>query len=98
MRLAVAKDFPALLAWLAGARFLPSLALFLGVAAGTSKPFEGLLTVAWYIGPMSQVPGLDFTGAANGFHTTSYALLYLALAAALLVSSFVIRSRQLRTV
>ena len=66
--------------------------------SGTAKLFEGLLTAIWYVGPMNHIPGLDFTGAASGTHTISYALIYLALAAALLISAFAIRSRQLRSV
>jgi hypothetical protein len=96
-RLAIAADSSGLLAWLAGALFLPSLALFLGIFSSTSKPFEGLLTALWYVGPMNHTPGLDFTGTA-GPHTISYALIYIALVAALLVSAYAIRSRQLRSV
>jgi hypothetical protein len=96
-RLAIAADSSGLRAWLAGALFLPSLALFLGISSGTSKPFEGLLTALWYVGPMNHTPGLDFTGTADA-HTISNALIYLALVAALLVSAYAIRSRQLRSV
>jgi hypothetical protein len=96
VRLAMAVDSPGLLAWLAGALFLPSLALFLGIFSGTSKPFEGLLTAIWYVGPMNHTPGLDFTGAASGPQAISYAIIYLVLTAALLVSALVIRSRQLQ--
>jgi hypothetical protein len=98
VRLAMAADSLGLLAWLAGALFLPSLALFLGIFSSTSKPFEGLLTAFWYVGPMNHTPGLDFTGAANGTHTISYAFIYIALAAALFISAFALRSRQLRSV
>jgi hypothetical protein len=96
LRLAIAGNSSGLLAWLAGALFLPALALLLGSAAGTSKPFEAVLTFLWYVGPMNHVPGLDFTGAANALHAISYALLYFALAAVFLLCSFLLRSRQLR--
>jgi hypothetical protein len=98
VRLLLAGSFPALFAWFAGALFLPALALGLGILSGTGKPFEGLLTAIWYVGPMNHTPGLDFTGAASGPHTISYALIYIALTAALLVSAYAIRSRQLRSV
>ena len=97
LRLAMAGHSEGLLAWLAAALFLPAFALFLGVAAGTSKPFEGLLTCLWYVGPISHAPGLDFTGTSSGAHSVSYALVYLALAAAFLVCSFFVRFRQLRS-
>jgi hypothetical protein len=98
VRLLLARSFAGLFAWAAGALFLPALALALGTLTGTGKPFEGLLTAIWYVGPMNHTPGLDFTGAASGPHTISYALIYLALSAALLVSAYAIRFRQLRSV
>ncbi len=98
VRLLLARSFTGLFAWSAGALFLPALALALGTLSGTAKPFEGLLTAIWYIGPMNHTPGLDFTGAASGTHTISYAFVYIALSAALLISAFAIRSHQLRSV
>lgn len=97
IRLATAADTRGLLAWFAGALLLPSFALFLGTAAGTSKPFEGLLTFLWYVGPMNHTPGLDFTGAANAAHAVAYGLLYGSLAVAFLLSSLALRSWQLRS-
>jgi len=95
-RLLLARDAIGFLAWLAGALFLPSLALALGVWSGVGKPYEGLLTAIWYVGPMNHTRGLDFTGAANGPRTLHYALVYSAISAGLLVFAFFIRSRQLR--
>ncbi len=51
VRLILAGDVPACLAWTAGALWIPSLALALGVWTGSSRAFEGLYTVLWYIGP-----------------------------------------------
>jgi hypothetical protein len=82
--------------WLAGALFLPSLALALGVWSGNGKPFEGLLTALWYVGPMNRVSGIDFTGTASGAQANHYALLYFALSVALLAGAFAFRARQLR--
>jgi hypothetical protein len=96
-RLLLAGNSSGLLAWLAGALFLPSLALALGVWSGTGKPYEALLTAIWYIGPMNGTPGLDFTGAANGPGTARYALIYAVISSALLVFAFFTRSRQLRS-
>ena len=98
VRLLLAHSFTGLFAWASGALFLPALALGLGTLSGTGKPFEGLLTAIWYVGPMNHTPGLDFTGAASGPHTVSYALIYIALAAALLASAYAIRARQLRSI
>ena len=96
MRLLLATDTAGLMAWLAGALLLPSTALFLGVISGTSKPFEGALTLAWYVGPMNHTPVLDFTGAANGEHTMAFAVGALAIAAACVVGAWMVRAKQLR--
>jgi hypothetical protein len=82
--------------WLAGAIFLPSLALALGVWSGSGKPFEGLLTALWYVGPLNHSPGIDFTGAANGVHTIHYVLVYFVLTGVLVVVAVVGRGRQMR--
>jgi hypothetical protein len=85
------------LAWFAGALFLPSLALALGVWSGTGKPYEGLLTAIWYVGPLNHTPGLDFTGARSGPRTIHFVFVYFALSAALLLFAFFTRARQLRS-
>ena len=95
VRLALAGQHAGLLAWAAGALFIPSLALALGVWSGTSKFFEGLYTAMWYIGPMNRVPGLDFTGSASGPQASRHALLYLGGAAILVAAAFLRRARQL---
>ncbi len=91
-RLLLIGHWPDLVAWLAGALFLPSLALALGVVSGTSKTYEGLLTVLWYIGPLQHVPGFDFTGAADGPLALHYAGVYFALSGALLLAAFLARA------
>lgn len=96
VRLLIVENQAGLLGWTAGVLFVPSLALALGVWTGTSKAYEGLFTVLWYVGPMNHVPGLDYTGAANGARTVSYAVVYFVLAAVLLFSAFARRAGQLR--
>jgi hypothetical protein len=96
IRLALAGQSGGLLAWAAGALFIASLALALGVWSGTSKFFEGLYVAWWYVGPFNRVPGLDFTGSANGPQAGHYALLYLGVAAILVGTAFFRRARQLR--
>jgi len=96
IRLALAGQSAGLLAWAAGVLFIPSLALALGVWSGTSKFFEGLYTALWYAGPLNRTPGFDFTGSANGPQAGRYALLYLGVAATLVVAAFFRRALQLR--
>lgn len=97
LRILATQGVSALLPWIAGAAFLPSLALALGVWSGTSKPFEGILTAMWYVGPINHVSGIDFTGSSNGPTATHYALMYLLFAAAALVAAAALRSRQIRS-
>jgi hypothetical protein len=90
-RLLIGSDGYALAAWLAAALFIPSLALALGVWSGSSKLFEALYTVWWYVGPLHQIPSLDFV---RGSRASSSPGLYLSLAAGLLLASCLGRRRQ----
>jgi len=96
LRLGVAGQAAALFAWAAGALFIPSLALALGVWTGTSRFFEGLYTTLWYIGPLNRVRGLDFTGGGSGPQAGQFAWMYLSISAILLAAAFARRARQLR--
>jgi hypothetical protein len=96
-RLLITRGWYSLVPWLAGAVFLPSLALALGVWSGSGKPFEAVLTALWYVGPMNHTSGIDFTGKASGAHANHDALIYFALSGVLLGAAFVGRARQLRS-
>jgi hypothetical protein len=85
IRLLIAADWHALAAWFAGVLFIPSMALALGVWSGSSKAFEALYTVLWYIGPAHQSPAWDFMGSSAASQSPK---LYLLLAAALMVASY----------
>lgn len=76
-------DFAALGAWLVGALFIPTFALALGVWSGTSKLFEILYLVVWYIGPMNHVPAMDYLGSTEAGLAQGMPLVYLAVTAAL---------------
>ena len=95
-RLTIGREFPGIIALLAGALFVPSLALMLGVVSGSGKFFEGFYTALWYIGPVNHSPGLDFTGVSNGPLTVHYAAAYAVCAATLVLAAYFARSRQLR--
>jgi len=91
VRLLLSGDLHSFAAWLAGAAFIPSLALALGVSSGSSRAFEALYTVWWYMGPAHQMPGLDFMGATPASSSpTAYAITACALLA---LSYFGRRSR-----
>ncbi|HWZ99774.1 MAG TPA: hypothetical protein VN025_18600 [Candidatus Dormibacteraeota bacterium] len=95
-RLVAAHDGNNLFGVLAGAVFVPSLALGFGVVSGSSKFFEGFYTFLWYAGPMNHTYGLDYTSAASGPHVISIGLRYVAIAAVLCAVAYVFRARQLR--
>jgi hypothetical protein len=96
-RLLLWKDWPGLLAWLIGALFIPALALTLGVWSGSSKLFEIIYTLLWYIGPMHATLQLDFMGSAPGTSHTLIPVFYFLLAAAMTAVAFLGRKRQLQT-
>jgi hypothetical protein len=85
VRLLVSGDWHRLSAWLAGALFIPSLALVLGTWSGGSKSFEAIYTVWWYIGPAHQIPGLDFMGTSPPSSTPVY---YASAASILLAMAY----------
>jgi hypothetical protein len=92
IRLLISGDKSGLAVWLAGALFIPTLALALGAWSGSSKFFEALYTVWWYVGPLHHTPGVDFMGASG---QSSAAGTYFAGTALLLVAAYVARRRQL---
>lgn len=92
LRLLLAADLHSFAAWLAGALFIPTLALGLGVWSGTSKTFEAVYTLWWYAGPAHHIPYIDFMGTASGSGRPGF---YFALAAAFVLISFAGRRAQL---
>jgi hypothetical protein len=67
---------------LAGALFVPTLALACGAVSGTTRLFEILYLVLWYIGPMNRTI-FDFTQGAYApeFTLAAFALFTFALGA-----------------
>lgn len=81
VRYLTSGDLAALGAWGAGALFIPTLALALGVWSGSGKLFEAVYLVLWYIGPMNRTPQLDFLGATGQGRPLVWLLAAAALAA-----------------
>ena len=92
IRLLFIRDWNGLLAWMAAAFFIPSLALALGVWSGGSKAFEALYSVWWYIGPLHHVRGMDFAGTTA---VSSTPTVYLIGAGALILSAYIGRRARL---
>ncbi len=79
----------------AGAIFLPALALALGTWTNGGKAFELLLTILWY-GSMNDAPPLDFAGALAPTAGTATALVYLGLGGAFAILAVPGRIKQFR--
>jgi ABC-type transport system involved in multi-copper enzyme maturation permease subunit len=79
----------------AGALFIPALALALGTWTNGSKTFEILFTVLWY-GAMNDAPPMDFAGALASDQGTGIVLAYLGLGVAFTVLAVPGRFKQLR--
>ncbi len=92
IRLMAARDGHALTAWIACTLFVPSLALALGIWSGTSKTFEAVYTVWWYVGVANHMPGMDFLGTTA---ESARPAMFLMMAAALVVASYLGRRAKL---
>jgi len=92
IRLLLGGDWAGLLAWTVGACFIPSLALALGVWSGTSKSFEAIYTIWWYMGPAHYMQGMDFMGLSAASRSTT---LYLVFATGLLLAAYVGRRQRI---
>lgn len=72
-------------AWCAGAMFIPSLALAMGLWTRSAKLFEILYLLLWYLGPLHprDLPVLDFVGATNASVHAGMPLIFAVLAVVL---------------
>ena len=93
IRLTVDGDTAGLLALLSGALFIPSLALASGVWSGTSKLFEILYMLIWYLGPLNKLMALDYIGS----HGNGRPEFFIPVSIALIVFACIGRARQIRT-
>ncbi len=96
LNLALHGEWLGVLALVVGATFIPSLALFLGVWTGSSKSFEFIYSLLWYIGPLNQVESLDFMGAVPGSAEAGTWQIYLAITIILSGLAFIGRKVQIQ--
>jgi hypothetical protein len=83
-------------AWAVGALFAPSLALALGTWSGSSRTFEVVYTLLWYVGPMNHVPALDYMGVTPEAAAGRIPVYYLSASGVLLALAVLGRWRQTR--
>ena len=93
VRFTIDGDTVGLLALLSGAIFIPSLALASGVWSGTSKLFEVLYMLIWYLGPLNKLTALDYIGS----HGNGRPEFFIPLSIVLIGFAFLGRTRQIRT-
>jgi hypothetical protein len=93
IRLTIDGDTAGLLALLSGAFFIPSLALASGVWSGTSKLFEILYMLIWYLGPLNKLMELDYIGS----HGNGRPEFFIPFSIVLIIFAFIGRVRQIRT-
>jgi ABC-type transport system involved in multi-copper enzyme maturation permease subunit len=72
------EELTSLRAWMAGALFIPSLALSIGVLTGSRKIFE-VIYVLWMYLILQKIPALDFIGMTPESPWYVYVLLALIL-------------------
>ena len=84
LHLVFARDPEGLLAWAVATLFIPTLALLLGVCTESTKAFEAIYSIWWYIGPLHHIRKLDFIGTGPASSTPT---LYLAASMGLLLVS-----------
>lgn len=87
--------------WLSAAILIPSLALVSGVLTKTNRVFEVLYMIVWYLGPLNNMPFLDFmrltpAEAASwdmGLNSWAMSSIYIAISMGLLILAYMSRSR-----
>jgi hypothetical protein len=95
INLMMAGDPLHLMAWVVGALFIPTLAFALGAWSGSSKLFEVVYMLWWYIGPINQLEALDFMGASANLQP-GRVLVYGLVTVALFVLAILGRKRQIK--
>ncbi len=95
VRLLFAGEQLGLLAWTAGAFFIPTMALALGVWSGSSKLFEVFYLFLWYLGPANRVGDIDFMGATGALLPPHTPVFFFAITAGLAIFAIAGRKRQL---
>ncbi|KDE60076.1 hypothetical protein EL22_11760 [Halostagnicola sp. A56] len=79
---------------LGGILFVPSLAQAMGFWSRTRRLFELTFLLCWYLGPLNQVPVLDFAGATGETAGTATPLLFGAVGLLAFLAAVGYRHRQ----
>ncbi len=80
--------------WVVAIFFIPALALAAGVWSNSSRLFEVVYMLWWYLGPINHQTVLDFIGTTPGATQMNNVLIYAILSAVLLTVAWAGRWRQ----
>lgn len=92
LKLLSVGDTVGLLAWLSAALFIPSFALASGVWSNSSKVFEVVYILLWYLGPLNKIAPVDYLGSNSNGNVA----FFLPLSICLIAAAFIGRARQVR--
>ena len=88
-KLLLAQDWSGLAGWAVGTMFIPSAALAMGVWSRSSKLFEALFILCWYIGPIHKAGQFNFMTTSPDAIAAELPKLYLGATIALLVAALI---------
>jgi len=94
-KLLLAQDWSGLFGWAVGAMFIPTAALAMGVWSRSSKLFEALFILCWYIGPIQKVSQFNFMTASPAAVAAGLPHIYLTATVVLLATALIGRRRQM---
>ena len=80
----------------AGALFIPSLALFLGIVTSTERTLQVVMLIWWYLGPLNGLAAFDITGATDSALAQGIPWFYIAASSLILGMALLLRRRQLQ--
>jgi hypothetical protein len=95
LRLALNGDAAGFLSTMAGAIFVPSLAIALGIWSGTSKTFEAFYVAFWYIGPVHHTVSIDFMATTDAAVSTGTPAVFAVAGVVLFMLALGGRRRQI---
>jgi hypothetical protein len=94
-RMLLARDLTGLGAWAVGVLFIPTLALALGVWSGSSKLFEVIYMLLWYVGPANRFAPFDYMNSSGNAPQSGTPLVFLIATVLLAAAALLGRKRQL---
>lgn len=94
VRMILEGDAEHLMYWVSAVILIPSFSLACGMLTKTNRTFEVLYMVVWYLGPLNQMPYLDFMGTRpEEGRVLADSFIYLAISIGFLMFAFVSRRR-----